>query len=440
MSLPQDFVWGAATSSYQIEGSVGGGRGECIWHRFSHTPGNVVNDDNGDRACDHVHLFRDDVALMKELGLKAYRFSTAWARMLPNGIGAVNAEGLDFYDALVDSLLAANITPYLTLYHWDLPQALQDRGGWENPDSVEWFVEYAQVAAQRLGDRVKNWITHNEPWCTAFLGNLIGAHAPGIRDPKAAFRVAHHVMISHGAAVKAIRTAVPDAHVGIAINMNGITPASDREEDLRAARIQDAFANRWFLEPTFRGTYPDDIIPMLGDALDGLDLAAISEAGQPIDFMGLNYYQRNVFAYDADAPLGIKEVRTPDVHRTAMGWEVHPQSLTDILVRLKDDYAPASIYITENGAAYDDPAPADGIVHDPERVAYFDGHFKAVDEAIAQGVPVHGFFVWSLLDNFEWSEGYNRRFGIVHVDFDTLKRTPKASARFLQSVIAHQPV
>lgn len=440
MSLPKDFVWGAATSSYQIEGSVGGGRGECIWHRFSHTPGKVVNNENGDRACDHLHLFRDDVALMKELGLHAYRFSTAWPRILPKGTGAINAEGLDFYDALVDSLLAANITPYLTLYHWDLPQALQDRGGWENPDSVQWFVEYTQIAAHRLGDRVKHWITHNEPVCTAFLGNLFGIHAPGKQDPQAAFRVAHHVMISHGAAVRALRAAVPDAQVGIAINMNGITPASDREEDLRAARTQDGFANRWFLDPAFRGTYPEDIVALLGNILDGLDLAAISEAAQPIDFMGLNYYQRNVFAYDAGGLYGIKEVRLPDVPRTAMGWEVHPQSLTDILVRLKDDYAPAAILITENGAAYDDPAPVDGLVNDPERIAYYDSHIKAVEAAVALGAPVTGYFAWSLFDNFEWAEGYAKRFGIVHVDFETLKRTPKASARFLQRLIARQSV
>lgn len=438
MKFPPNFVWGAATASYQIEGSAGGRRGECIWDRFSHTPGNVTNGDTGDVACDHLHRYREDIAIMRDLGLDAYRYSISWPRIIPDGTGRLNQEGLDFYKSLTDALLEAGITPYVTLYHWDLPQALQARGGWESPDSVRWFADYAAVVVEHLGDRVQHWITHNEPWCTAFLGNLLGIHAPGKRDAAAAFRVAHHLLISHGAAAQAIRARQADSTVGIAINMNGITPASADPRDADAARNMDGFANRWFLDPLFRGTYPADMLPYFTGALDGIDLDAVRAAAVPLDFLGLNYYTRDNYAWDENHPIKAATVKTPGAPRTAMDWEVHPPSLTDILVRLNRDYDVPPIMITENGAAFDDPAPVDGTVDDPERVAYLRGHLAAVADAIALGVPVQGYFVWSLLDNFEWAEGYSKRFGIVRVDFDTLERTPKESARYYRDVIAAQ--
>jgi len=436
MSLPNDFAWGVATSSYQIEGSVGEGRGECIWHRFSHTPGKTLNGEHGDVACDHLHRYRDDVALMRDLGIKHYRFSTSWPRVLPNGTGAVNPRGMDFYDALIDTLREAGITPYLTLYHWDLPQALQDRGGWENPDSVQWFTDYARLMVERFGDRVPYWMTHNEPWCASFLSNELGIHAPGKRDLSAALRVAHSLLRSHGMAVRAIRDHSPSLKVGIAINMNGITPASDDPLDVQAAVYQDGYANRWFLDPVFYGRYPDDMVSLFGAALDGIQPGAVEVAAVPLDFMGLNYYQREHAKWDETSPIKTRNIRLGDVERTVMGWEVHPQSLTDILVRLKRDYPVKALYITENGAAYDDPAPVNGVVEDTKRVEYFAGHIAAVEAAVAQGVPVQGFFAWSFLDNFEWAEGYSKRFGIVHVDFETQARTPKRSALYYRDTIA----
>ncbi len=438
MTFPNDFAWGVATSSYQIEGSVGEGRGECIWHRFSHTPGKTLNGEHGDVACDHLHLYRDDVALMRDLGIKHYRFSTSWPRVLPNGTGAVNPRGMDFYDSLVDTLLEADITPYLTLYHWDLPQALQDKGGWENPDSVRWFTDYARLMVERLGDRVPYWITHNEPWCASFLSNELGIHAPGKRDLSAALKVAHHLLRSHGMATRAIRDQKPTVKVGIAINMNGITPVSSDPRDVLAASYHDGYANRWFLDPLFHGRYPADMVELFGAALDGIELGAVEVAAVPLDFMGLNYYQREYFGWDDASPIKVRNVRGQQVKRTAMGWEVHPQSLTDILVRLKRDYAIPAIYITENGAAYDDPEPVNGLVDDPERVDYYAGHIRAVEEAIAQGVPVRGYFACSFMDNFEWAEGYSKRFGIVHVDFETQVRTPKSSALYYRDTIAVQ--
>lgn len=436
--FPQGFVWGAATASYQIEGSDGEGRGECIWQRFSHTPGKVANGDTGDIACDHLHRYQEDVSLMQGLGIQAYRFSISWPRVLPSGTGAVNPAGLDFYDALVDSLLGANITPYVTLYHWDLPQALQDQGGWENPDSVSWFADYSRLMVERLGDRVGHWITHNEPWCAAFLGNLVGIHAPGKQDVPAAYKVAHHLLRSHGIAARAIRDVKPDTKIGIAINMNGITPASDDPKDVQAATYQDGFMSRWFLDPLFHGRYPSDMVELLGPALDGINLEAVDVAAVPLDFFGLNFYNRENFAWDENNPFKFKPVPTPNAERTAMGWEVHPQSLTDILVRLHNDYKMPPIFVTENGAAYYDPAPNDGVAEDPERVSYLERHFAAVESAIAQGVNMGGYFVWSLMDNFEWAEGYDKRFGIVHVDFETLERTPKRSALFYRDHIAAQ--
>lgn len=441
MSFPDDFLWGAATSSYQIEGAaLEDGRGECIWTRFSHTPGNTFNGDTGDVACDHYHRYRQDVALMASLGLQAYRFSISWPRVIPQGTGATNPAGLDFYDRLVDELLAHGIQPFITLYHWDLPQALQDRGGWENPDSIAWFVDYAALMAQRLGDRVRHWITHNEPWVVAFIGHYFGRHAPGKRDLIAAYRVAHHILLSHGAAVPAIRQLAPGVQAGITLDLVDIQPASDSPDDIAAAHREDGFKNRWFLDAIFKGRYPNDIVSHLGGTLEGLDLAAIQRAAVPIDFLGVNYYSRNVITASPHGLFNSQTVPMDGKPHTAMGWEVYPEGLRNVLVRVTREYAPPAIYVTENGAAYDDPLPADGVVEDPLRQAYLAAHCQACAEAIAQGAPLRGYFAWSLMDNFEWAEGYRMRFGLVYVDFATLERIPKRSALFYRDWIAAQRV
>ena len=439
MNFPDDFLWGAATASYQIEGAnLDDGRGECIWYRFSHTPGHVVNGDTGDVACDHYYRYRDDVALMKQLGLQTYRFSVSWPRVLPEGTGKVNKVGLGFYDRLVDTLLEADIKPYLTLYHWDLPQALQDQGGWENPESVQWFTDYTRVMADKLGDRVKGWITINEPWVVAFLGNLFGVHAPGKQDIKAAYHVAHHLMLAHGQAVPVIRERVPDAEVGITLNLNYVDAASEREEDAAAAKLAEGFANRWFLDATFKGQYPQDIVELLGDTLAELDLDAVKTAAVPMDFLGINYYTRNTYAHAEDGPLPWQSYRHEHDRYTEMDWEIYPEGLKKLLLQVNADYAPPAIYITENGAAFKDPKPVDRVVNDPQRVDYLKTHFDAASEAIAQGVPLKGYFVWSLLDNFEWAFGYTKRFGIIYVDYPTQRRYFKQSALYLKSVIEQE--
>jgi beta-glucosidase len=435
MAFPKDFLWGVAASSYQIEGGgLSEGRGESIWDRFSHTPGKVVNGDTGDVACDHLHRYKEDVAIMAELGVHAYRFSIAWPRVIPQGTGRINEQGLDFYDRLVDELLRHGIQPFATLYHWDFPQALQDRGGWASPDSVAWFAEYTDVMTRALGDRVKAWITHNEPWCISILSNLLGQHAPGLTDAPTAYRVAHHLNLSHAAAMNVIRQNCPGVPAGITLNLCPPVPSDpNKPEDVAAAQYFDGWFNRWFLDPVFKGQYPADMVENLGEALDGIDLDAVKAAAVPMDFLGINYYNRAVIAADGQPQL------PADAEYTAMGWEVYPQGLTDLLVRVQRDYAPKAIYITENGAAFDDPEPADGIVEDPRRVAYLESHIQACDEAIIQGVPLKGYFAWSLMDNFEWAYGYEKRFGIVYVDYATQKRTFKRSARFYQDVIARQP-
>ncbi|MBZ0308314.1 MAG: beta-glucosidase [Anaerolineae bacterium] len=438
MAFSKDFLWGAATASYQIEGSdLTNGRGECIWYRFSHTPGLVANGDTGDVACDHYHRYREDVALMKEIGLKAYRFSTSWPRVLPGGIGKINPLGMDFYNRLVDELLEAGIRPFLTLYHWDLPQALQDKGGWENPDSVKWFAEYAQIMTRALGDRVKDWTTLNEPFVVAFVGNLFGTHAPGKRDARAAYHVAHHLLLAHGVAVPVIRHHVPDARVGITLDLGYFESLTQEEADEQAAYREDGFKNRWFLDPVFKGVYPADIVAWLGDTLQSIDLDAVKTASVPLDFLGINYYTRHLLVADMDGWLHSRVVRPEGSQFTAMDWEIYPDGLRKLLVRVDQEYAPPVIYVTENGAAFDDPPPTNGVVDDPQRAAYLQEHFAAAAQAIEQGVPLQGYFVWSLLDNFEWAEGYNKRFGIIHIDYTTQQRTFKKSARYYQQLIAN---
>ncbi len=446
-SFPEGFLWGAATSAQQIEGGRRAqGRGESIWDRFAAVSGKIEDGSNPDVACDHYRLWRDDIERMRWLGLGAYRFSISWPRIMPAGAGAINAAGLDFYDALVDGLLAEGIEPFPTLYHWDLPQALQDRGGWGARDTAEGFVEYAAAVSRRLGDRVKQWTTHNEPWCIATLGHEEGHHAPGHLDPAEALRAAHHLLLSHGWATAAIRREVSDAEVGIVLNYCPAYPASDSEADVDAARWFDGFFNRWYLDPVMRGAYPEDAVadrivrghlvsPDLPFEQDG-DLAAIAA---PVDFLGLNYYSRNIMQADAAGrPRDVKTVPAEDL--TDMGWEVYPDGLHASLMRVHREYAPGKIYIAENGAAYTDPVDADGRIADQRRITYHQGHCLAARRAIADGVPLAGYFVWSLLDNFEWGFGFTKRFGLFGVDFDTQQRRPKDSAFWYRDVVAANAV
>jgi beta-glucosidase len=424
-SFPDDFIWGAATASYQIEGAADAdGRGESVWDRFSATPGKVRGGDSGAIACDFYHRYPDDVALMSELGLDAFRFSIAWPRVLPEGRGRVNPAGLDFYDRLVDELLGRGIQPFATLFHWDTPQALEDAGGWPARATAEAFVEYADAVVSRLGDRVRHWITHNEPWVCAWIGHAWGEHAPGRTSEADAAAAAHHLLLSHGWAAAAIRAGSPEAQVGITLNLAHVYPASETPEDEAAAWEVDGGGNRWFLDPLFRGSYPADLLdrnelvaPLIRDG----DMEAIAA---PLDFLGVNNYFRFVVGAGSEGP---RMIRNPDAPETAMGWEVYPDGLHRLLVRVADEYAPPAIYVTENGAAFGDVRVHDGRVHDPERVEYLDSHIAAVARAVADGAPVSGYFVWSLLDNFEWAHGYSKRFGIVFVDYPTLERVPKDS-------------
>lgn len=444
MNFPTDFLWGAATASYQIEGAaLEDGRGECIWTRFSHTDGKVKHGHTGDVACDHYHRYAEDVALMQQLGLRAYRFSISWPRLLPEGTGAPNQAGIDFYNRLLDKLLEVGITPFGTLYHWDLPQRLEDRGGWTSADMPEWFAEYTALAAKHYGDRLKHWITLNEPWCTAFLGYYFGIHAPGIRDERAAFRAAHHTHLAHGRAIQVLREMLPQAQLGITLNLAVEQPLTDDPRDQQAAQIADGFQNRWFLDPVFKGQYPADLLALLRErgTLEGIDPEAVRLAAQPLDFLGINYYTRQIVRHDPNSPHGFTVVLPENVPVTDMNWEIYPQGLRDLLLRVHREYAPPAIYVTENGAAFPEPGHVEGdLLDDPQRVAYLQSHFAAAAEALAQGVPLKGYFVWSLLDNFEWAEGYTKRFGIVHVDFTTQKRTLKRSALYLKQVIQDSAV
>ncbi len=437
--FPADFRWGCATAAYQIEGGVHeGGRGESIWDRFSHTPGRVKNGNTGDVACDHYHRWPQDLDLLRSLGANAYRFSIAWPRIQPSGRGAALQAGLDFYARLVDGLLARGLQPWVTLYHWDLPQALQDEGGWMARDSVARFADYADIVTRALGDRVKHWITHNEPFCTAFLGHQHGVHAPGVRDLGLALQVHHHLLLSHGRALPVIRANVAEAQAGITLSLHPISPASDSPADLAAAHRHDGGRNRLFLDPLFGRGYPADVLERLGPLAPRVLAGDLDEIARPCDFLGINYYFPEVVAdatHDAghDAlkdPLATRVVEVPGVERTAFGWPVQPEGLTVLLSRVSRDYAPPPIYITENGATYDDVVQPDGTVNDAQRQAYLVRHLAAARDALAAGVPLKGYFAWSLLDNFEWAEGYLRRFGITHVDFQTQQRTLKASGHW----------
>ncbi len=432
--FPDGFLWGTATAAYQIEGAHDAdGRGPSIWDTFSHTPGTIAGGDTGDVACDHYRRWRGDVALMADLGFNAYRFSIAWPRVLPQGTGAVNPKGLDFYARLVDALLARGIRPFVTLYHWDLPQALEDHGGWGVRETATAFGEYAAIVGRALGDRVKDWITLNEPFASVFLGYVLGMHAPGKRDPALAFQASHHLNLAHGRAVQALRAAAPGARVGITHVAMPCEPASDTEADRRAAERQDAFVNRWYWDPTLRGTYPADMLQMLGPLAPQVAEGDLATIHQPIDFFGHNSYTRALVRHAPGVPITAAEHAPPVGPVTEMGWEVWPAHLYDSLTRITRDYGAPDIYVTENGAAFADTV-VDGRVDDPRRVDYLRTHLEAAHQAITDGVRLRGYFCWSLLDNFEWSFGYSKRFGIVYVDYATQRRIVKASGRFLAGV------
>lgn len=446
--LPPEFLWGTATSAYQIEGAVDeDGRGPSIWDVHSHRPGRTSNGDTGDIAADHVHRLEEDLDLLASLGVDAYRFSIAWPRIQPEGRGASNARGLAFYDRLVDGLLARDIAPVATLYHWDLPQALEEAGGWPRRDTARRFGEYAEIIGRALGDRVALWLTVNEPWCAAFLGYSLGEHAPGRSEPAAAVAAAHHLLLGHGEAVAALRTHVSDqARISIPLNFEPTVAASDDAADVDAARRADGLYNRLFIDAILGGAYPDDVLEDLAVVCDLTfvrdgDLAAIS---RPIDALGVNYYTTTVVGA-GDRPRDEAPTQWPgsaDIvehpvsgPRTAMGWTIDPAGLESLLGRIARRYPGTPLYVTENGAAFEDRVGTDGRVEDGDRVAYLDEHIRAVARSHAAGADVRGYFVWSLLDNFEWARGYRMHFGLIRVEADTLERVPKRSFDWYRDLI-----
>ncbi len=437
LHFPQDFIWGAATSAYQVEGAwKEDGKGLSIWDTFSHRKGKTHNGETGDVAADHYHRWSEDVQLMANLGLKAYRFSMAWSRVLPQGTGPLNPAGLDFYDRLVDALLKHGIEPFPTLFHYDLPQALQDRGGWPQRATAQAFGDYAQVVARRLGDRVNYWITHNEPFVTAILGYLTGEHAPGQRNPWATLRAVHHLLLSHGYAVESLRAnSSRPARIGIALNLSPVHPATDSEPDRQAAMRFDGVLNRLFLDPLFKGYYPDDVVRRFRGFMPERKPGDMERIAAPLDFVGVNYYTRSVVRHVWYIPfLQALMVRPPGGEYSPM-WEIYPAGLYELLTRLWHDYRPPTILVTENGLPALDTVEADGRVRDGQRIRYLRAHIAQVHRAITAGVPVRGYLVWSLLDNFEWALGYQMRFGLVHVDYATLRRTVKESGWWFARVI-----
>ena len=434
VSFPAGFLWGASTASYQIEGAANeDGRGKSIWDVFSHTPGRVKNGDTGDVACDHYHRWREDINLLARGGFAAYRFSTAWPRILPAGGGAIEPRGLDFYDRLVDELIARHIEPWLCLFHWDLPQALQEQGGWTNRDVCQKFADYARIVAKRLGDRVKHWATFNEPNVHAVFGHGVGTHAPGLTGLPNMMAAVHHQNLAHGRALQALRAEHPDLRLGTVVNQHPARPASEREEDRRAAERFGALYNGACLDPLLKGTYPEPVAAEFAPLISDGDLADIR---QPMDFLGVNYYAPMYVARAPESVFGAWYGAAPAGTRfTAIGWPIDAGGLSEELIYLRDRYGDLDLYVTENGACCDDPVAADGAVHDQDRIAYLREHLAAARRAIDAGVKLRGYFVWSLLDNFEWAEGYGRRFGIVHVDYATLKRTPKQSYAYLAKLM-----
>jgi beta-glucosidase len=429
--FPPDFVWGVATSAFQIEGAAfEDGKGESIWDRFCRVPGAIADASNGDVACDHYHRLDADLDLVAGLGLDLYRFSVAWPRVQPLGEGAWNEKGLAFYDRLVDGLLARGLAPHLTLNHWDLPQALQDKGGWAARDTVHRFVDYALGIQRRLGDRLAAITTHNEPWVVAVLGNEEGTFAPGIKSRRTAVQVAHHLLLSHGLALQALRAQGATAKLGIVLNMAHQMPLTDSEADRAKARLDDARGRRWYADPLFKGEYPAEVLAELGADAPATEPGDMQIIATPMDYIGINYYSRAL-----SSAAGPVEARDKPYPKTAMGWEIYPEGLRELLLTMHRDYTLPPTYITENGGAFPDPT-ADGHVHDTDRIDYLATHIAAVGQALAAGVPMAGYMVWSLMDNFEWASGYAKRFGIVHVDYATLQRTPKDSALWYRDLVA----
>ena len=439
--FPADFLWGAATAAYQIEGATSeDGRGSSIWDDFAATPGKVYQGANGLVADDHYHRVEEDTDLMVQLGLDAYRFSIAWPRIIPQGRGQVNKAGLDFYDRLVDTLLRKGIRPFATLYHWDLPSPLQQKGGWVNRDTAFAFADYAELVTRHLGDRVAGWITLNEPWCSAFLGYGVGVHAPGIRDRQAMVDAAHHLLVGHGLAVPRIKAQVsPEAKVGITLLLSPAYPADDRPETQRDVKLSNDFSNGWFLDPILSGHYPDQLFENLGVAEPPIQEGDLAIIAAPIDFLGINNYSRVLIHGAATRPLadGCQSVSpVPEACYTDMGWEIYPHGLRDILLDVHQKYTVPELYVTENGAAFKDVVDADGQIHDPRRVDFLRRYLIGLTEAIEQGVPLKGYFAWSLIDNFEWAEGYSKRFGIVYVDYQTQQRIIKDSGHWYTALVA----
>ncbi|MFO8057788.1 MAG: GH1 family beta-glucosidase [bacterium] len=442
VSFPSDFLFGAATSSYQIEGAHDrDGKGESIWDRFSHIPGKIKDGTTGDLACDHYYRYQRDVDLMKELGHEAYRFSISWPRVLPKGQGRPNTAGLDFYSRLVDALLDAGIQPFVTLYHWDLPQALQEKGGWSSRDIAGWFADYANLMARNLADRVQHWITLNEPQIFSTLGYLLGQHAPGINDPGQYFRASHFINLAHGRAVEAIRDESDMARIGTVLQLPPVHPSTDSDKDVEAARIMDGFLNRWYAEPVLLGRYPQDMLDLFSPLDLPVEEGDMEVIYKPLDFAGLNLYTRLFACHDPDTPLLESRIdfghRVPGSRYTDFGWEVYPPSMFESLMRFKDEWGDPEVYITENGSA-EAERPVNGVVDDKDRIDYLSSYLYEVARAMDKGVKVKGYFAWSLMDNFEWSEGFTKRFGVCRTDFDTLERTPKKSALWYRELIANR--
>ena len=439
LKFPDGFLWGAATASYQIEGAwQEDGKGASIWDHYSHQPYRIFSNDTGDVACDHYHRYVEDVALMKSLGLQAYRFSISWPRVLPSGSGPINAKGLAFYDRLVDQLLEAGIMPCPTLYHWDLPQALEDRGGWVSRDSADWFADYARVMFNHLGDRVKFWFTLNEPFVSSFIGYGEGRHAPGLADTSLAYQTAHHLLLAHGKAVQVFRSGSNPGKIGIVLNLSHYTPASKSEADLLTYQRVYEQNTGLFLSCLFKNTYPEYLFNWIGAHQPKIETGDLETISAPLDFLGVNYYMSNKVSYDPHGTLmraHVEQISSPDWGKTDMGWAVHPAGLTAMLQDVSDNYTKLPIYITENGSAFPDDPDENGFVKDPARTNYLRDHLAATHQAIEKGVNLKGYFVWSLLDNFEWALGYAPRFGIIRVDYKTLKRTPKLSALWYQKTI-----
>lgn len=443
--FPKDFIWGAATASYQIEGAWDeDGKGESVWDRFTHQPYRILNGDTGDIACDHYHHMPEDVALMKALGLPSYRFSINWPRVLPDGKGQIEPRGLDFYDRLVDELLNAGIKPMATLNHWDLPQALEDQGGWLNRDSVNWFSDYAQVMFDKLGDRVAYWATHNEPFVVAFLGYGYGVFAPGIANFSDAFQATHHLLLSHGQTVQRYRASGLKGQIGIVLNLSTFKPKTDDPKDAAAAWRDECLVNNLYLDPIFKSQYPDDLMDWIGEMAPDVHEGDLEIISQPIDFLGINYYFGQVVSHSPNGLLKLNSEPNidPGWGMTGKGWGICPSQLTELLLYLKEDYGNLPMFITENGTSLGEPADENGFVNDQGRINFLRAHFLAAHTAIQQGVNLKGYYVWSLMDNFEWAEGYSLRFGLVHVDFDdpARKRTPKASANWYRDVIRDNAV